>query len=218
MNIHIRKFSSLLLLLGFFFSIHTSDSFGQMKTKVYFYAKVMPGYGNIWDGFDVTTPGQYGPVTARHRQSHGNGLSMDFAVGGTISKSKNVSKYSHLDVFAMHRQLFDPETSFSFTGAGVQGRTTLFHANIVAGYITSSDEIPNRRNEQRIIGYGNLSKFAYGFGFGLNLPWEPRSKLIFIWDANILFPRSQYDDLTGFLHYKWFSTNLGVKYYLSRIK
>jgi len=218
MKIHTMKYKYILILLPLFIFLSTTNSFGQMKTRVFFYAKAMPGYGNIFDGFKVTTPGQYGPVTARHRQSHGNGLNLDFAIGGTISKSKNVSKYSHLDIFATHRQLFDTEMMYRFTGGGVQARNRLMHANVVLGVCSSSNEIPNRRNEQRIIGYGPLQKFTYGFGFGLNLPWKPRSKFIVVWDANILFPRSQYDDMTGYLNYKWFFTSLGIKYYLSRIQ
>ena len=212
------KYSFLIFFLSVFSLLTTTDSSAQMKYRVFYYAKAMPGYGNIWDGFKVTTPGQYGPVTARHQQSHGNGLNLDFTIGGTISKSKNVSKYSHLDIFAIHRQLFDTELMYRFTGGGVQARNKLMHANIVLGVCSSSNEIPNRRNEQRIIGYGPMQKFTYGFGLGLNLPWEPRSKFIVIWDANILFPRSPYDDKTGYMNYKWFSTSLGIKYYLSRIQ
>jgi len=208
----------LIFFLSVFSLLTITDSSAQMKYRVFYYAKAMAGYGNIWDGFKVTTPGQYGPVTARHQQSHGNGLNLDIAIGGTISKSKNVSKYSHLDIFATHRQLFDTELMYRFSGGGIQARNRLMHANLVLGVCSSSNEIPNRRNEQRIIGYGPLQKFTYGFGLGLNLPWEPRSKFIVIWDANILFPRSPYDDKTGYMNYKWFSTSLGIKYYLSRIQ
>ena len=218
MKYQILKNYFLILLIGVLTFAVTNNSFGQRKRRVFFYSKVMPGYGNIFDKFEVTTPGQYGPVTANHRMSHGNGLNLDLSIGGSISRSKNVSKYSHLDIFVQHRQLFASEAFFMFSGGGIQVRNRLAHANVVFGYSSVSDEIPNRRDEQRVIGYGEIQPFAYGFGAGINLPWEPRSKLIFIWDANFLFPRSQYDDLTGFLNYTWFSTALGVKYYLSRIK
>lgn len=200
-------------------AVFTTKGYGQMKYKVYWYAKLLGGYANIYDSFKVTTPGPYGrPVTATHRESHGNGLNLDIVVGGTISRSKNVSKYSFFDIFVLHRQLFAQETFFSFSGGGLQARYQWAHLNIVAGYANSSVEIPNKRYEHNILGYGPLSPFCYGFGFGFNMPVEKRSNLILIWDTNVLFPKAPYDDLTGYLNYTWFSTSLGFKYYLSRIR
>ena len=202
-----------------FFFISTQSSKGQMKYEMYFYSKIMAGYGNIFDSFQVTTPGPYGrPVTATHRESHGNGFTLDIAVGGTISRSKNVYKYSYVDIFFQHRQLFAQETFYSFTGGGVQGRYRWLHANIVAGYTATSIEIPNKRYEYNILGYGPIAKFAYGFGAGMNKPVEKRGNLILIWDVNMLFPRAPHDDLSGYLNFKWFSTSLGFKYYISRIR
>ena len=197
----------------------TADSQGQMKYEGYFYAKALGGYGNIFDRFEVTTPGPYGrPVTAKNKESHGNGLNIDVAIGGTISRSKNVSKYSYVDIFVLHRQLLAQEAFFSFSGGGIQGRFLGAHANIVVGYAHTSVEIPNKRYENNILGYGPMAPLAYGFGIGFNQPVKRRSPLIFIWDTNLLFLRAPHDDLTGYLNYKWFSTSLGFKYYLSRIR
>ncbi len=207
---------SLIILISLF---STSDSYGQMKYEPYYYAKVLGGYGNVYDRFEVTTPGPYGrPVTEKNRESHGNGLNLEIAIGTTISRSKNVSKYSYADAFVMHRQLLADEAFYSFTGAGIQGRYLGAHANIVAGYARTSVEIPNKRYEHNILGYGPMAPFAYGFGIGFNQPISRRSPLIMIWDLNMLFLRAPHDDLTGFLNYKWFSTSLGFKYYISRIR
>jgi hypothetical protein len=206
------------LLAGISF-ISPQKSMGQMKYEIFWYAKLLGGYGNIFDGFTVTTPGPYGrPITARHRESHGNGFNLDISVGGTISRSKNVYKYSYFDFFALHRQLFAQETFYSFSGGGLQARYLWAYANIVAGYANSSTEVPNKRYEHNILGYGPLSKFCYGAGFGFNMPVERRSNLMLVWDTNILFPRAPHDDLSGFLNYTWFSTSLGFKYYISRIR
>ena len=212
------KFRYLFFFLLVLIIIGTPDSYGQRKNKVYLYSKILGGYGNVFDRFDVTTPGQTGPVTAKFRESHGSGFNLDIAVGGTLSKSKHVAKYSYFDFFALHRQLFASESFFSFSGVGLQGRKRRVHANVVIGYAITSDEIPNRRDEQLIIGYSKMEGFAYGLGIGVNLPKEERSNLIMIWDVNLLFPKNAYDDLTGFLHFTWFSTSLGIKYYLSRIR
>lgn len=218
MKYNTLKSGYLLVFLFGMMIISMPKSYAQIKHKVYFYSKLIVGYGNVFDRFDVTTPGQSGPITAKHRESHGNGLNLDISIGGTISKSKNVSKYSYFDIFALHRQLFSPEAFFSFTGGGLQIRHLWTHANLVLGYANNSDEIANRRDQQNIIGYGKMSGFAYGFGLGISSPRENRSPLIFVWDINALFPRSPYDDLTGYLHFTWFSTSLGITYYISQIR
>jgi hypothetical protein len=218
MKNQINKSRYLFVCLVVLMIVGTSESYGQRKNKVYLYSKVMAGYGSIFDRFDVTTPGQSGPITAKHRESHGNGLNIDIAIGGTLSKSKRVSKYSNFDFFALHRQLMASESFFSFSGIGLQGRKQKFHANIVLGYAFTSEEVPNKRDEMLVIGYGKMQGFAFGGGFGLNIPTEERSPLIMCWDVNFLFPKNEYDDLSGFLHFTWFSTSLGLKYYITNIR
>lgn len=212
------KCGFVLFIVLFIGILAPSESFGQMKNKVYYYSKILGGYGNMFDRFQVTTPGPTGPITANHRESFGNGFNLDIIIGGTVSKSKNVSKYSYFDFFAIHRQLFAQEALVSFTGGGLQARYLWAYANVVMGYAHSSVEIPNRRYEYNILGYGPLDKFTYGFGIGFYKPVEPRSNMILIWDINTSFNRAPYDDLTDYLHYTWFSTSLGIKYYLSRIR
>ena len=190
----------------------------QMKWRVFFYSEALGGYGNIFDRFKVTTPGPTGPVTAWHHQSHGNGLTVDLKEGGTLSKSKHVAKYSYFDFFLNHRQLFSNELFYSFSGGGVQGRYLWGSANLVLGYMNSSMEVPNKRYEDNILGYGPMDRFCWGFGVGFNKPVKYRSPLILRWDINMLFPRAPHDDLTGYLNYKWFNTSLGFRYYISRIR
>ncbi len=218
MKPYILKCVYALFFLFFLTVLVTPEAKAQMKNEVYLYSKVLAGYGNMFDRFDVTTPGPHGPITANHRESFANGLTIDIALGGTLSKSKNVSKYSYFDFFLLHRQLFAQEALMSFTGGGLQARYLWAYANVVVGYAHSSVEIPNRRYENNILGYGAVDPLTYGFGVGVYKPIEPRSNIIMIWDINMLFPRAPYDDLSDFLNYTWFSTSFGIKYYFSRIR
>jgi len=218
MKANILRSKALLVIIFIIPLFSANGLMAQRKYKIFPYAELKLGYGNMFERYEYVTQGQTGLVPAKARESHFNGFNGEILIGGTLSDSKYVSKYSYFDFFATHRQLHHIESSIFFTGGGLQGRNQRVSANIVMGWITSGNEIPDDRDNKYVMGYSYLKDITFGFGIGANLPWEKRSNLILTWDMDFLFPKNVSDELDSFIRYTWFSTTIGAKYYLTRIR